>query len=96
LRGILKAERSERGGTTVPEAKKDPVKVTIFTRDHRIDGTMYVYHGGRLTDTLNAKTKDFYPITDAKVYRLDTGELVASPEYLAVARDGLFLVYPQT
>lgn len=76
------------------QPSKDPIRVTIFTTRHRIEGTMHVFKGGRLTDTLNAKTMDFYPVTDAEIRSLDDDALVATTDYTAVARDEIVMVYP--
>lgn len=73
---------------------KNTIRVTIFTRDHRIEGEMHILEGSRLTDALNAKSKDYYAITDAKIHRLDNDQLVATPDYVAVSRESIFTIFP--
>lgn len=73
---------------------KDSVKVMIVTKDHRLEGVMHVLEGSRLTDALNSKGKDFYAITDAKIWRVDDDKLLASPPYLAVAREAITVIFP--
>lgn len=73
---------------------KDTVRVMIITKDHRIEGEMYILEGSRLTDALNSKGKDFYAITDAKIWRVADETLLASPSYLAVARDAIAAIFP--
>jgi hypothetical protein len=73
---------------------KDTVRVSIFTKDHRIEGDMHILEGSRLTDALNSKSKDFYAITNAHVWRLGTDELLASPPYIAVARETMTAIFP--
>ncbi|MDI6843511.1 MAG: hypothetical protein QMC94_03820 [Anaerosomatales bacterium] len=74
--------------------KKDTIRVMIITKDHRIEGDMHVLEGSRLTDSLNAKGKDFYAITDARIFNLSDGALLAAPEFVAVAREGITAIFP--
>lgn len=73
---------------------KDRVRVVIATSVYRIEGEMYVLSGSRLTDALNSKAKDFFAITDAKIYDLQTNELLYEPTYLAVNRDAITVIFP--
>ncbi len=74
--------------------KKDSIRVMIITKDHRIEGDMYVLEGSRLTDSLNARGKDFYALTDAKIYRVSDDKLLAAPQYVAVARESITAIFP--
>lgn len=73
---------------------KDRVRVVIATQMYRIEGEMYVLSGSRLTDALNSKAKDFFALTDAKVYSLSGDQLLYEPSYLAVNRDAIAMVFP--
>lgn len=73
---------------------KDTVRVMIITKDHRIEGDMYILEGSRLTDALNSKGKDFYAITDAKIWHVADETLLASPSYVAVAREAIAAIFP--
>ncbi len=73
---------------------KDRVRVMIATNVYRIEGEMYVLSGSRLTDALNSKAKDFFAITDAKIFDLTTQELLFEPTYAAVNRDSIALIFP--
>ncbi|MDP2232420.1 MAG: hypothetical protein Q8K89_02200 [Actinomycetota bacterium] len=73
---------------------KDKVRVVIATTTYRVEGDMHLLAGSRLTDALNSKAKDFFAVTDAKVFN-PTGDLVLfEPEYLAVNRDSISLIFP--
>ncbi|MHB1342295.1 MAG: DUF6812 domain-containing protein [Coriobacteriia bacterium] len=74
--------------------KKDTVRVMVITKDHRIEGDMHILEGSRLTDSLNSRGKDFYALTNAKIFAVTTDELVASPEYVAVSREGMTAIFP--
>lgn len=73
---------------------KEKISVVVLTGHYRIEGDMYLVSGSRLTDIVNVKTKDFFPITDAKVYS-SSGEIVYSLNYLAVNRDGILAIFPK-
>ena len=73
---------------------KNMIRVMIITKDHRIEGEMHILEGSRLTDALNAKSKDFYALTAAKIWGVSDNLLVASPEYVAVARDAITAIFP--
>ncbi|MDZ4178447.1 MAG: hypothetical protein U1E29_04325 [Coriobacteriia bacterium] len=73
---------------------KDKVGVVIVTGLHRIEGEIYVLSGSRLTDALNSKAKDFLAVTDARVFRIDTGALMYEPTYLAVNRETITFIFP--
>jgi hypothetical protein len=73
---------------------KDRVQVSISTSVHRVEGEMYVLAGSRLTDALNSKSKDFFAITDAKVFDIHSGELLYEPEYMAVSRGAIITIFP--
>ncbi len=73
---------------------KDRVRVVIATSIYRIEGEMYVLSGSRLTDALNSKAKDFFAITDAKIFDLQSGDLLYEPTYLALNRDAITVIFP--
>jgi hypothetical protein len=73
---------------------KDRVDVVIVTTQYRIEGEMYVLAGSRLTDALNSKAKDFFAITDARVFDTSSGEVLYKPEYIAVARASIVAIFP--
>ncbi len=73
---------------------KDTVRVMIITKDHRIEGDMHILEGSRLTDALNSKGKDFYAITSARIWPIGSDEALATPEYVAVAREAISAIFP--
>jgi len=72
---------------------KEKIRVFILTDFYRIEGDMHLVSGSRLTDIVNIKTKDFFPITDAKVSS-NSGEILYSLNYLAVNRDAITAIFP--
>jgi len=73
---------------------KDTIRVMIITKDHRIEGGIHVLEGSRLTDALNSKAKDFYAITDARISRVSDDATIATPSYVAVAREAITAIFP--
>jgi len=45
--------------------------------------------GSRLTDALNSKGKDFFPVTDARICQFGSTEVLYSVQYIAVNRDSI-------
>jgi len=74
-------------------SRKDRMRVFILTDSYRIEGEIYLVSGSRLTDIVNVKTKDFFPITDAKISS-NSGEVLYSLNYVAVNRDAITAIFP--
>jgi hypothetical protein len=75
-------------------ATKDRIRVVVVMAAFRIEGDIHVLSGSRLTDALNSKAKDFFALTEAKVFRIDGDELVAAPSYLAINRESIACIFP--
>ncbi|MDO8915186.1 MAG: hypothetical protein Q7W16_03800 [Coriobacteriia bacterium] len=73
---------------------KDRVRVMIVTNGFRIEGDFHVLAGSRLTDALNSKAKEYFAITDAKVYGMDGGAELYAPPYVAVNRASIACIFP--
>lgn len=73
---------------------KDKVRCVLIVSGWRIEGDVHVLTGSRLTDSLNSKAKDFFAITDGTVFDLSTGKALYRPEYLAVNRSAISVVFP--
>jgi len=60
------------------KAHKEKLRVILYTSHHMIRGEVHLYENSRLSDILNADTatKDFLPITNAKLTDLRTGNAV--------------------
>jgi hypothetical protein len=61
---------------------------------YRIEGDIHILVGSRLTDALNSKAKDFFAITDAKVYKVDGDAVMWQAEYLAINRESIACLFP--
>jgi len=51
------------------KARKEQLKVVVFTSQHKIQGQLHLVENSRLSDILNTESvsRDFLPITDALV-----------------------------
>jgi hypothetical protein len=73
---------------------KDVVRVVIITLGFRIEGDFHLLAGSRLTDALNSKSKDFFAITNARVYSVGSDDVMYEPSYIAVNRDDISCIFP--
>jgi hypothetical protein len=74
--------------------QKDRVRVVIITAEFRVEGDFHLLAGSRLTDSLNSKSKDFFAVTDAKVYQPGADAPMYSPSYIAVNRASIAAILP--
>src|SRR5210317_1606518 len=78
--------------TLIVNEREDKMKVTIFTRNYRIDGVIELFQGARLTDYL-AEAGSFIAVTNAEV--LDChNEKVFTTSFLTVHRDNIEIISP--
>lgn len=73
----------------IPKERRD---VIIFTRNHRIEGEIYLLMDSRISDELNIRVRDFIPVTNAKVYSLTGETLLYSADFLSVNKNSIDLV----
>lgn len=70
-------------------SQKDRLHVVMIVRDLRIEGDLHILAGTRLTDALNSKGKDFFPVTDATITRVGDAEPLYAVKYIAVNRESI-------
>jgi len=70
-------------------SQKDRLHVVILIRSLQIEGDLHVLAGSRLTDALNSKGKDFFPVTDATISVVGSEEPLHRVKYIAVNRDSI-------
>ncbi|MBQ7567731.1 hypothetical protein IJT17_02895 [bacterium] len=71
---------------------KDRKQVTIYTHNHRIEGEIYLVADSRLTDELNVRARDFFAVTNAKVYSLHGDTFLHSVDFLTVNKNAVEVV----
>ena len=72
---------------------QEEVKVTIFIPNHRIEGTIHMFKGGRLSDFLNATTRGFIPINNATIYSQQNNKVIGEPKFMGLNRNSIIMLY---
>jgi hypothetical protein len=76
----------------MPLGSDETTRVIIHTASRRIEGSIALLPGARLTDYVRS-VQSFVAITDATVYDA-TGERLFSADFLDVGVDGIELILP--
>ena len=71
---------------------KERREVVVFTRNHKIEGEMYLLMDSRISDELNVRVKEFIPITNAKVYTLSGDSLLYTTDFITVNKHSIDMV----
>ncbi len=71
---------------------KKKIPVAILTQKNRVEGNIYVTQNFRMTDLLNSAEVTFIAITEARVYSLETGELIEEPDFISINKNHITLV----
>jgi hypothetical protein len=69
--------------------QKDRLHVVMLAQGLQIEGDLHILAGTRLTDALNSKGKDFFPVTDATITKVGEAEALYSVKYIAVNRESI-------
>ena len=74
--------------------EKTDCPVVIYTSHHRIEGTIVLLKGERLSDKMNVAERKFEAIENARVFAITNGALVHESAYLAVSTDHITIILP--
>lgn len=74
---------------------KEPTEVVIYLQDARIEGTIYLPIGSRLSDFINDKDIQFLPVTDVKVIPLKEKEKSYSVEFMNLNKNYIISIFPK-
>lgn len=74
---------------------KEPTEVVIYLQDARIEGTVYLPIGSRLSDFINDKDIQFIPITDAKVIPLKEKEKSYNVDFMDLNKNYIISIIPR-
>jgi hypothetical protein len=94
IRGTLHDGRWIRV-TSATKVEKKQVPVVLYTATHKIEGFYHAFdNGGRLLDDLNGQERQFVPLVDVRVTRLQgDGELMTA-KFLAVNLHSVAMFLP--
>ena len=71
---------------------KERREVVIFTRNHKIEGEIYLLMDSRVSDELNVRIREFIPVTNAKVFTLSGDSLLYTADFLSVNKHSIDMV----
>lgn len=76
-------------------AKKERLRVEIFTVNHRILADIHIFPGARLTDIMQSReTQTFFALTDVEVYDIHTQELLFRTDFVDINRNHIIMIRP--
>jgi hypothetical protein len=76
-------------------AKKEKIRVELFTNVHRIQADLHVFAGARLTDIMQSReTQSFFALTDVVVYDIHTGNELFTADFIDVNRSHIVMIRP--
>ncbi|HCG76630.1 MAG: hypothetical protein COZ37_07500 [bacterium (Candidatus Ratteibacteria) CG_4_10_14_3_um_filter_41_18] len=73
--------------------EQEKVKIVAFISGHRVEGNVFLYKEGRLSDFLNATTKTFIPLTDVTIYNQPGNAIIARPKFMGLNRNSIIMLY---
>lgn len=83
----------DKGKFYTEVVSKKPIRSTIQTITHRLEGNIYVKSDNRLIDELTASGQ-FIAITDATIFH-PRGEVLYNAEFVTVNRDHIIWIVPR-
>ncbi|MDD3719014.1 MAG: hypothetical protein PHP28_10185 [Actinomycetota bacterium] len=76
-------------------AKKEKIRVEIYTTAHRILADLHIFAGARLTDIMQSReTASFFALTDVEVYDLASGQELFRTDFIDVNRSHIVMLRP--
>jgi hypothetical protein len=76
-------------------AKKERIRVEIFTNLHRIEADLHIFTGARLTDIMQSReTSSFFALTDVVVYDATGSNELFRADFIDINRNSIIMVRP--
>jgi len=76
-------------------AKKEKLRVEIYTNAHRILADMHIFAGARLTDIMQSReTQSFFALTNVEVYNANTGQFLFKSDFMDINRSHIVIIRP--
>lgn len=76
-------------------AKKERLRVELYTVNHRLVADLHIFAGARLTDIMQSReTSSFFALTDVEVYDVRSGEMLFRADFLDVNRNHIVMIRP--
>ncbi|MEJ5185922.1 MAG: hypothetical protein WHT46_02435 [Candidatus Geothermincolales bacterium] len=76
-------------------ARKEKLRVEIYTVNHRILADLHIFPGARLTDIMQSReTQTFFALTDVEVYDIHTKELLFRTDFVDINKSHIIMIRP--
>jgi hypothetical protein len=76
-------------------AKKERIRVEVYTNRHRIEADLHIFSGARLTDIMQSReTQSFFALTDVIVYSIESGKELFTADFIDISRNHIVMVRP--
>jgi hypothetical protein len=76
-------------------AKKEKIRVEIFTNLHRIEADLHVFAGARLTDIMQSReTSSFFALTNVVVFDVTGSNELFRADFIDINRTHIIMVRP--
>ncbi|MFH1216136.1 MAG: hypothetical protein V1706_06520 [Pseudomonadota bacterium] len=73
---------------------KDSIEVVVLTATMKIVGTIYTLPQERLTDFMSESNSNTLPMTEASIYTLVDGKLIAKTKFLSLNKKDVTMIFP--
>jgi hypothetical protein len=73
----------------VPKERRE---VVVFTNNHKVEGEMYLLLDSRISDELNTRSREFIPVTNAKIYTINGDSLLYSTDFITINKHSIDIV----
>jgi len=82
-------------GRSDMHAKKEKLRVEIYTTTHRIVADLHIFAGARLTDIMQSReTQSFFALTDVEVYDIAGGQLPVKTDFIDINKAHVVMLRP--
>lgn len=75
--------------------KKEKMRVEIYTNQHRIEASLHIFAGARLTDIMQSReTASFFALTDVIAYDIVSGSELFRADFVDISRNHIVMLRP--
>jgi hypothetical protein len=76
-------------------AKKEKLRVELYTTSYRIEANMHIFAGARLTDIMQSReTQSFFALTDVEVYDITSTQLLFKTDFIDINKAHVVMLRP--
>ena len=76
-------------------AKKEKLRVELYTTSYRIEANLHIFAGARLTDIMQSReTQSFFALTDVEVYDITSTQLLFKTDFIDINKSHVVMLRP--